>query len=71
MQDNKTKLEERFFHHPNPVLHGVVNALFSDSPTGCALLGQRNVAQVEAAATLGDVLSDEDADWVKSLYGIQ
>jgi len=71
MQGNKIKLEERFSDHPNPVMHGVVNALFSDSPTGCALLGQRNVAQVEAAATLGDVLSDEDADWVKSLYGIQ
>ena len=68
MQDNKIKLEERFSDHPNPVMNGVVNALFSDSPTGCALLGQRNVAQVEAAATLGDVLSDEDAHLVKSLY---
>jgi aryl-alcohol dehydrogenase-like predicted oxidoreductase len=68
MLDNKTKLDERFSDHPSPVMHGVVNALFSDSPTGCALLGQRNVHQVEAAATLGDPLSNEDTEWVKSLY---
>lgn len=70
MQENKTKLEERFSEYPNPVLHGVVNGLFSDSPTGCVLLGQRNITQVEAAATLGDVLSDEDTNWVKRLYHI-
>ncbi len=68
MLDNKTKLDERFSDHPSPVMHGVVNALFSDSPTGCALLGQRNVHQVEAAATLGDLLSNEDTEWVKTLY---
>ncbi len=65
---NKAKLDGRFSDHLNPVMHGVVNALFSDSPTGCALLGQRNVDQVEAAATLGDLLSNEDSDWVKNLY---
>jgi aryl-alcohol dehydrogenase-like predicted oxidoreductase len=68
MLDNKAKLDERFSNHLSPVLHGVVNALFSDSPTGCALLGQRNVDQVETAAALGDLLSNEDSDWVKSLY---
>ena len=68
MQYNKTMLEEHFSNHPNPVIHGVVDTLFSDSPTGCALLGQRNTAQVEAAATLGHLLTDEDSDWVKSLY---
>tara|TARA_B100001971_G_scaffold201091_1_gene213482 strand:- start:38 stop:775 length:738 start_codon:yes stop_codon:yes gene_type:complete len=68
MLDNKAKLDERFSDHLSPVIHGVVNALFSDSPTGCALLGQRNVDQVEAAAALGDLLSNEDSDWVKSLY---
>ena len=65
---NKAKLDGRFSDHLNPVMHGVVNALFSDSPTGCALLGQRNVDQVEAAATLGHLLSNEDSDWVKNLY---
>ena len=68
MLDNKAKLDERFSDHLSPVIHGVVNALFSDPPTGCALLGQRNVDQVEAAAALGDLLSNEDSDWVKSLY---
>jgi aryl-alcohol dehydrogenase-like predicted oxidoreductase len=68
MQENKSKLETRFGGHPNPVMNGVVNALFSDAPTGCALLGQRNTAQVETAATLGHLLTDEDSDWVKSLY---
>jgi len=68
MLDNKAKLDGHFSDHLNPVMHGVVNALFSDSPTGCALLGQRNVDQVEAAATLGDLLSNEDSDWVKNLY---
>ena len=68
MQNNKEKLKERFPSHPHPVMHGVVNALFSDSPTGCVLLGQRNITQVEVAATLGDILSDEDANWVKRIY---
>jgi len=31
-------------------------------------LGQRNVAQVEAAATLGEILSHQDTEWVKELY---
>ena len=68
MLENKAKLDGRFSDCINPVMHGVVNALFSDSPTGCALLGQRNVDQVEAATTLGDLLSNEDSDWVKNLY---
>ena len=68
MRDNKTLLEDRFTDRPNPVMYGVVGALFSDSLTGCALLGQRNAAQVEIAATLGDLLSNEDTEWVKTLY---
>ena len=71
MIKNKSKLEHRFDMHPNPVMYGIVNALFTDAPTGCALLGQRNVNQVETAATLGDVLKDDDAQWVKSLYQIK
>ena len=46
----------------------LVNALFNDSPTGCVLLGQRNITQVIAAATLGSVLSKEESEWVKALY---
>jgi hypothetical protein len=49
-------------------LHGLVDALLTDAPKGCVLLGQRNVEQVEAAAQLGEALSNEAAGWVKELY---
>jgi aryl-alcohol dehydrogenase-like predicted oxidoreductase len=68
MQENKLLLKQRFKSSQNPVMHGIVNALFSDAPTGCVLLGQRNIQQVEAASRLGDVLSKKDADWVHALY---
>lgn len=68
LQDNKIKLEEKFPNHPQPVLHGLLGALLSDSPTGCVLLGQRDVSQVKAAAELGETLTYTDADWVKKLY---
>jgi len=68
MQANKLKLEEHFADHPQAVMHGLVDALLSDAPTGCVLLGQRNVEQVEAAAQLGSALSNEDANLVKELY---
>ena len=68
MQNNKIKLEEKFANHPQPVLHGLLGALLVDSPTGCVLLGQRDVNQVKAAAVLGETLSDKDAAWVKKLY---
>tara|TARA_B110000196_G_scaffold79004_1_gene67735 strand:- start:27 stop:605 length:579 start_codon:yes stop_codon:yes gene_type:complete len=67
-QANKVMLEERFSDHPQPVMHGLVDALLTDVPTGCVLLGQRNVVQVEAAAQLGDALSIRELGWVKSLY---
>jgi aryl-alcohol dehydrogenase-like predicted oxidoreductase len=68
IQANKVKLEERFSDHLQPVLHGLVDALLTDAPKGCVLLGQRNVEQVEAAAQLGEALSNEAAGWVKELY---
>ena len=68
MKANKIKLVERFSDHDQPVMHGLVDSLLSDGPTGCVLLGQRNVSQVEVAATLGTELSKIDADWVYSLY---
>ena len=68
IQANKVKLEERFSDHLQPVLHGLVDALLTDTPKGCVLLGQRNVEQVEAAAQLGEALSNEAAGWVKELY---
>ena len=62
------KLEKKFSCHENPIMYGIVNALFFDSPTGCALLGQRNIDQVKIASSLGEILSHEDTRWVKSLY---
>jgi len=64
------KLEKKFYYHENPIMHGIVNALFFDSPTGCALLGQRNIDQVKIASSLGEILSHEDTRWVKSLYKV-
>lgn len=68
MQKNRKKLEKRFADHPQPVLHGVIDGLLSDSPTGCALLGMRNPDQVDAATFLGAILSREDARFVRELY---
>ena len=68
MQENRRKLEERFKEHPQPVMRGLIDTLLADAPTGCVLLGQRNVQQVEAAAVLGDILEEHDADWVSALY---
>ena len=67
---NCEKLEKKFFNYKNPIMYGIVNALFLDSPTGCVLLGQRNINQVETASSLGEILSKEDTNWVKSLYKI-
>ena len=67
---NCEKLEKKFLHHENPIMHGIVNALFFDSPTGGVLLGQRNIKQVETASSLGEILSEEDTNWVKSLYKV-
>jgi len=68
MRENKSLLEKRFNKKRNPVMHGLVNSLFSDSKTGCVLLGQRDKKQVEVAASLGETLSREDSAWVKELY---
>ena len=70
MKQNKKLLEERFSTHAHPTMHGVINALFTDAPTGCVLLGQRNTTQVGVAASLGDLMSEEDSSWVRSLYKI-
>ena len=67
---NCEKLEKKFSHYESPIMYGIVNALFFDSPTGCVLLGQRNINQVETASSLGEILSEEDTNWVKSLYKI-
>jgi aryl-alcohol dehydrogenase-like predicted oxidoreductase len=68
LQQNRVALEERFKDHPEPVLHGLIDALLTDSPSGCVLLGQRNARQAAAAAAIGQPLCVADADWIKLLY---
>ena len=68
MKLNKSKLESKFSNYSEPVMHGLVDALLTDSATGCVLLGQRNTTQVESASSLGVALSEEEAIWVKKLY---
>ena len=63
-----TAPRSRFAAHPEPVMHAVVGALLTDNPTACVLLGQRNPRQVAAAATVGEALSVEDAEWVRGQY---
>ena len=70
MIKNKNLLQKRFPNHSSPVMYGIINALFNNVPTGCVLLGQRNTEQVTIASTLGDNMSQEDSDWVKSLYSL-
>ena len=68
MQENKTLIEDRFSDHPYPVMRGIIDALLIDTSSGCVLLGQRNIDQVNTAATLGGKMSKKDVNWVKSLY---
>jgi aryl-alcohol dehydrogenase-like predicted oxidoreductase len=51
-----------------PVLNAVTGALLTGNPTACVLLGQRNAGQVAAAAAVGEILSEEDARWVRDQY---
>jgi aryl-alcohol dehydrogenase-like predicted oxidoreductase len=68
MQTNKILLEDRFSDHPHPVMHGIIDTLLKDASSGCVLLGQRNINQVNTAATLGGKISKKNVNWVKSLY---
>jgi myo-inositol catabolism protein IolS len=68
MKRAKQEVEARFPDQPEPVMRAIVGALLTGNPTACVLLGQRNPKQVEAAARIGEALSDSDAAWVKELY---
>lgn len=61
-------LRARFPERPEPVLSALVNALLSDTPSGCVLLGLRNPAQVAAAVAASCPLSAEEAEFVRELY---
>ena len=68
IKENTELLKNRFSDHPNPVMHGVIDTLISDSKNSCVLLGQRNQLQVDVALALGDPLNKSEIDWVKKLY---
>jgi aryl-alcohol dehydrogenase-like predicted oxidoreductase len=68
LKENKLLLERKFKAQKHPVLFGLINSLFTDSITGCVLLGQRNIAQVEAACSLGSKIDKKYASWVKQIY---
>jgi aryl-alcohol dehydrogenase-like predicted oxidoreductase len=68
MRENRDLMTERFKGHPEPVMHGVVDALLTGAPTATVLLGMRNLRQAEAGTKLGQPLSVEDARFVRSLF---
>jgi myo-inositol catabolism protein IolS len=61
-------MRERFATQTEPILHAVTGALLADNPTACVLLGMRNPQQAAAAASAGEALSREDAEWVRTMY---
>lgn len=64
----RERLEDRFGSHPHSVLHALVGALLTDSPTACVLVGLRTPAHVESASTVGQPLTPVDAAWVRRLF---
>ena len=68
MRRARQEVERRFAGNPEPVLHALTGVLLTGNPTACVLLGQRNMRQVDAAAAVGEALSDADAQWVRELY---
>jgi methylglyoxal reductase len=68
LRDCRQAASRRFSRHPQPVLHALTGALFDGVTNACVLLGMRSPDQVDAAVTLGEALSPEDALWVRQLY---
>jgi aryl-alcohol dehydrogenase-like predicted oxidoreductase len=68
MRVARDEVTRKFANVKEPVLHALTGALLNGNPTATTLLGQRNPKQVEAAASAGEALSDEDAAWVRRLY---
>ncbi len=60
-------VESRLSEHPEPVLHALIGALLGQKGS-CALLGMRNRRQARAAAQLGQALTAEDAEWIRTIY---
>ncbi|MGB7490809.1 MAG: hypothetical protein WBN62_10795, partial [Thermoanaerobaculia bacterium] len=67
-RDCRKAVEARFPSLPHPVLSCLTGVLLTDATSGCAILGLRQPHHVRAAALVGASLTQEDADWVRSLY---
>jgi aryl-alcohol dehydrogenase-like predicted oxidoreductase len=67
-RDCRKAVEARFPTLPHPVLSSLTGSLLADAASGCVILGLRQPHHVEAAALVGSLLTQEDADWVRSLY---
>lgn len=68
MRRARVEMERRFAGRREPVLHALVGALLAGNPTATVLLGQRNAGQVAAAASVGEALTEEEAEWVRRTY---
>ena len=69
MRYARDEMSRRFGDQREPVLHALTGALLAGNPNATVLLGQRNPKQVDSAvAAGGDVLSVEDAEWVRRVY---
>ncbi len=64
----RDEIRRLFPESPQPVLHALVGVLLHDAPSACVLLGIRNPDQAEAAAAVGEPLTAEQAQEVRSLY---
>jgi aryl-alcohol dehydrogenase-like predicted oxidoreductase len=68
LQACRAELEKRFADQPEPVLHGLLGAVLSDSPTGIALVGQRSREHARSSAQAGEYLDSASLQWVRQLY---
>jgi len=64
----RREMAKRFPDESEPTLHGLIGTILSDTPTGCALVGQHRPEHVEGAATAGETLDEADSRWVRRLY---
>jgi myo-inositol catabolism protein IolS len=62
------EMRRKFPDREEPVLYAVVGALLTDNPTATVLLGQRSAKQTEAAAKIGEALSESEGEWVRGVY---
>lgn len=65
---NRVQLERRFEGIAEPVESAILAPILADAPTGCALVGLRSPAQVDAAARVTVDLDPGDLAWVRHQF---